>query len=184
MTIPNVLSVLRILLAPVFFGLVAYGNMVWAFWVFFVGGLTDGLDGFFARILNQRSDLGIILDPVADKVFLSSSALALGIYGIIPRWVVILFVARDAVLISGVLLLKLIDCPIPVQPHVLGKLTTGFQVFYLGTAALALVGMPLPGALRFLETGAVVMSVISGGYYIHRGLTWVQKGKNGIGRID
>jgi cardiolipin synthase len=180
-TIPNLLSVIRILLAPVFFGLVAYGHMTWAFWVFFVGGLTDGLDGFFARILNQRSELGTILDPVADKVFLSLSSLTLGLYGIVPRWVVILFVARDIVLVSGVILLKLIDCPIPVQPHILGKVTTGFQVFYLGLAALVLVGVSTPGVLHLLEIGAVIMSIISGIYYIHKGLTWVQKGKHGVG---
>ena len=181
MTIPNLLSVIRILLAPVFFGLVAYRHMTWAFWVFFVGGLTDGLDGFLARVLNQRSELGTILDPVADKVFLSLSSLTLGIYGIVPRWVVILFVARDIVLISGVILLKLIDSPIPVRPHFLGKMTTGFQVFYLGLSALALVGVMIPGILHLLEVGAVIMSVVSGIYYIHRGLTWVQKGKHGVG---
>lgn len=181
MTIPNLLSVIRILLAPVFFGLVAYNHMVWAFWVFFVGGLTDGLDGFFARVLNQRSELGTILDPVADKVFLSLSSLTLGLYGIVPRWVVILFVARDIVLVAGVVLLKLIDCPIPVRPHILGKITTGFQVFYLGLSALVLVGIMIPGIIHLLEAMAVMMSIISGVYYIHKGLTWVQKGKHGVG---
>ncbi len=181
MTIPNLLSVIRILLAPVFFGLVAYNHMVWAFWVFFVGGLTDGLDGFFARVLDQRSELGTILDPVADKVFLSLSSLTLGLYGIVPRWVVILFVARDIVLVSGVVLLKLIDCPIPVRPHILGKITTGFQVFYLGLSALVLVGIMIPGIIHLLEAMAVMMSIISGVYYIHKGLTWVQKGKHGVG---
>ena len=181
MTIPNLLSVIRILLAPVFFGLVAYNHMVWAFWVFFVGGLTDGLDGFFARVLDQRSELGTILDPVADKVFLSLSSLTLGLYGIVPRWVVIHFVARDIVLVSGVVLLKLIDCPIPVRPHILGKITTGFQVFYLGLSALVLVGIMIPGIIHLLEAMAVMMSIISGVYYIHKGLTWVQKGKHGVG---
>ena len=181
MTIPNLLSVIRILLAPVFFGLVAYNHMVWAFWVFFVGGLTDGLDGFFARVLDQRSELGTILDPVADKVFLSLSSLTLGLYVIVPRWVVILFVARDIVLVSGVVLLKLIDCPIPVRPHILGKITTGFQVFYLGLSALVLVGIMIPGIIHLLEAMAVMMSIISGVYYIHKGLTWVQKGKHGVG---
>ena len=182
MTIPNILSVLRILLAPVFFGLIAYKKMTWAFWVFFVGGLTDSLDGLLARLLNQRTDLGKTLDPVADKIFLSSAALCLGWYGIIPRWVVIVFVTRDILLISGVILLKLVDSPIPIEPHVLGKTTTGLQVFYLGFVVMDIAGHHLRSVIQLLQTGAVIFSFASGGYYIFRGLSWVQKEKNGIGR--
>ena len=182
MTIPNILSVLRILLAPVFFGLVAYKNMTWAFWVFFVGGLTDSLDGLLARLLNQRSTLGKTLDPVADKIFLSSAALSLGWYGIIPRWVVIVFVTRDILLVSGVVLLKLVDSPIPVEPHALGKTTTGFQIFYLGFVVMNISGVHFTTFIPALQVGSVAFSFLSGGYYIFRGLSWVQKEKNGSNR--
>jgi cardiolipin synthase len=182
LTIPNILSVLRILLAPVFFGLVAYRNMTWAFWVFFAGGLTDSLDGLLARLLDQKTKLGKTLDPVADKVFLSSSALCLGWYGIIPRWVVIVFVTRDILLVSGVVLLKLVDSPIPVEPHLLGKTTTGFQVFYIGFVVMHIAGVSFSALISPLEVGSVIFSFVSGGYYIFRGLSWVQKEKNGSNR--
>jgi len=170
---------LRILLAPVLFGLVAYRSMVWAFWVFFLGGLTDSLDGILARMLNQMTDLGKTLDPVADKVFLSSSALCLGWYGFVPRWVVIVFVTRDLFLVSGVIFLKLIDSPIPIEPHLFGKMTTLFQVFYLGLVLMNSAGFHVPEFLVPLQVAAVLFSLISGVYYIFRGLSWVQKEKNG-----
>jgi cardiolipin synthase len=179
------LSMLRILLAPVFFGLVAYRSMVWAFWIFFIGGMTDSLDGLLARMLNQKSDLGKTLDPVADKVFLSSAALCLGWYGFIPRWVVILFVTRDLLLVSGVILLKLLDSPIPIDPHLLGKITTTLQVFYLGLVMMKNAGFPLLPELLFpLQVSAVMFSLISGGYYIIRGFAWAQKEKNGYHAND
>ncbi len=169
-------------MAPVFFGLVAYKNMTWAFWVFFIGGLTDSLDGLLARLLHQKSELGKSLDPVADKIFLSSAALSLGWYGIIPRWVVIVFVTRDILLISGVVLLKLVDSPIPVEPHLLGKTTTGFQVFYLGFVVLNISEYHLRPIIHPLQVLSVLFAFISGGYYIVRGLSWVQKEKNGSSR--
>lgn len=170
---------LRILLAPVFFGLVAYRSMSWAFWVFFLGGLTDSLDGILARLLNQKSVLGRTLDPVADKVFLSSAALCLGWYGIIPRWLVILFVTRDILLVSGVVLLKLLDTPIPIDPHPLGKATTTLQVFYLGFVVMNSAGFHVSAVLPPLQGASVFFALVSGGYYIFRGLSWVQKEKNG-----
>lgn len=171
---------LRILMAPLFFGLVAYREMVWAFWVFFLGGVTDTLDGVLARTLNQKTELGKTLDPVADKVFLSSSALCLGWYGMIPRWLVIVFLTRDILLVSGVVLLKLLDSPIPIEPHVLGKITTVLQVFYLGLVVMNSAVLPAAFLLLPLKVASVFFSLVSGGYYIVRGFSWVQKEKNGI----
>lgn len=170
---------IRILLAPILFGLVAYRSMAWAFWVFFIGGMTDGLDGILARMLNQMSDLGKTLDPVADKVFLSSSALCLGWYGFIPKWIVIVFVTRDLLLVSGVILLKLLDSPIPIDPHFLGKITTMLQILYLGVVMMKGAGFRIPDILEPFQVSAVVFSLVSGGYYIFRGLSWVHKEKNG-----
>ncbi|WP_291526544.1 CDP-alcohol phosphatidyltransferase family protein [Bifidobacterium sp. UBA744] len=119
-TVPNAISLLRILSIPLFAVLVTRRDMVWALFVLAVSALSDGLDGLVARRFNQVSKIGQILDPIADRLLIFCSVVALGIAGIIPWWVLLVVGARDLVMGIEILVLAQYDYgPLPV--HFVGK---------------------------------------------------------------
>ena len=119
-TVPNAISLLRILSIPLFAVLVTRRDMVWALFVLAVSALSDGLDGLVARRFNQVSKIGQILDPIADRLLILCSVVALGIAGIIPWWVLLVVGARDLVMGIEILVLAQYDYgPLPV--HFVGK---------------------------------------------------------------
>jgi cardiolipin synthase (CMP-forming) len=138
LTVPNGLSLLRLLGVPVFLWLIlvphAYG---WAFVVLAVAGITDWLDGALARMLNQQSRIGALLDPAADRLYIAATIIGLAIRSIIPWWIVLALVARDVVLLGLVPLLRkrgLLTLPVTM----LGKAATfcllwGFPTLLLST---------------------------------------------------
>lgn len=131
-TVPNVLSLFRLILIPVFLWLLILGEYGWALLVLVVSGLTDFVDGYVARQFNQISRLGQVLDPAADRLFIFSTLIGLAWQQIIPWWLVVVIIGRDVVLlILGVVLANHQYGPLPV--HHLGK---------MGTFAL-LAAMPL-----------------------------------------
>jgi phosphatidylglycerophosphate synthase len=101
MNIPNSLTILRILLIPVYVGLLVYERFDAAMGVLLLAGVTDALDGTIARAANQRTRLGAFLDPLADKLLLTSGFITLSTIHLIPSWVTILVVSRDAMLLLG-----------------------------------------------------------------------------------
>ncbi|NMM99711.1 CDP-diacylglycerol--glycerol-3-phosphate 3-phosphatidyltransferase [Bifidobacterium sp. DSM 109958] len=122
-TVPNAISLLRILTIPVFAVLVVHREMIWALVVLAVGALSDGLDGIVARRFNQVSKIGQILDPIADRLLIFCSVVALGIAQIIPWWVLIVVGARDLVMAIEILVLAQYGYgPLPV--HFVGKAGT------------------------------------------------------------
>lgn len=140
MTIPNLLSFLRLLLIPVFFALLASGRFGWALLALAVASLTDLLDGMIARRLGQVTKLGQQLDPIADRLTILAALLGFGIAGLVPWWFVILLLARDVLIVSlGWWLGRAGYGMLPV--HYLGKLAT----FVLLTALpLLIVGAAFP----------------------------------------
>ncbi len=119
-TVPNAISLLRILSIPLFAVLVTRRDMVCALFVLAVSALSDGLDGLVARRFNQVSKIGQILDPIADRLLIFCSVVALGIAGIIPWWVLLVVGARDLVMGIEILVLAQYDYgPLPV--HFVGK---------------------------------------------------------------
>jgi len=118
-TLPNVLTLLRILAVPFFAIAVWYGHMPEACMLFVGAGLTDALDGYLARRFNQKSTLGAILDPAADKLLMLASFLALTFIAVTPPWLTALVLARDAAIIAAVLLAKYLGWPLRVQPQLL-----------------------------------------------------------------
>ncbi|MCA1838133.1 MAG: CDP-alcohol phosphatidyltransferase family protein, partial [Actinobacteria bacterium] len=131
MNIPNSLTILRILLIPVFVGLLVYEEYSYALIVLLIAALTDALDGTIARVANQRTPLGAILDPLADKLLLTSGFVTLAVLHLIPLWIAILIVSRDIIITTGALLLRLTDSDMDMSPTLLGKGTTLFQVAYM-----------------------------------------------------
>jgi cardiolipin synthase len=125
----------RILLVPFIVWAIASGKMEVAFVIFIVAGISDAVDGFLAKRFNMASELGALLDPLADKALLVSIYVALGIWGKIQLWLVILVVSRDIMIVSAVIVSWLFGKPIPMKPLMVSKLNTVAQVAY---AALVL----------------------------------------------
>lgn len=128
LTIPNALSLVRLGLVPIFLALIIAGEDVLALVTLVVSSITDFLDGVIARRLNQVTRLGQLLDPAADRLFIFATLIGLAARGIVPWWLVVIVVGRDAMLVVlGVVLANYGYGPIPV--HHLGKVAT-FALFF------------------------------------------------------
>ena len=138
MSIPNIITLGRILLVPVIVWAIASNQMAIAFAIFIVAGVSDAVDGFLAKRFNMASELGALLDPIADKALLVSIYIALGTWGAVPGWIVILVVSRDIMIVAAVIVSWLVGKPIPMKPLMVSKLNTVAQVSF---AALVLAAL-------------------------------------------
>ena len=136
--LPNLLSAMRLLAAPFAAWLIIEGHDTAALLVFAAAGLSDGLDGFIARRWGVTSDFGAWLDPVADKLLMLLSLVALCTVGMTPLWLVMLVVVRDMVIVIGWLLVKLLGLPLATAPLFIGKFSTAIQILYVLFALLIL----------------------------------------------
>jgi cardiolipin synthase (CMP-forming) len=145
-SIPNIITLARILLVPIIVWAIASSQMEIAFAVFVVAGVSDAVDGFLAKRFNMTTELGALLDPLADKALLVSIYMALGIWGAIPRWIVILVVSRDIMIVAAVIVSWLFDKPVPMKPLMVSKLNTVAQVAFAGLvlASLSFGFKPMP----------------------------------------
>jgi cardiolipin synthase (CMP-forming) len=167
----NQLTLLRMGLAPLLVVLVLSGERVWALVVFLVAGVTDLLDGLIARLGRQQTTLGAMLDPVADKILLSSSFVALtwssGLPVSIPAWLTVTTLSRDAIILASVAIINLTVERRVFYPSLLGKLCTGSQ---LVTVALVLLvnatGWEFP-YLRYVFGLTLVLTVASALHYVY-----------------
>ncbi|HVS02754.1 MAG TPA: CDP-alcohol phosphatidyltransferase family protein [Thermoanaerobaculia bacterium] len=171
LTLPNLLSLLRMGLTPIFVIAVVDGKPLRALLIFGVAGITDALDGFIARTLGQKSLLGAYLDPIADKLLLMSAYVTLAIPGLhpgvlIPLWVTILVIARDVVIVVVALILYLAVGVSRFPPTPLSKVNTAVQV---GAAVVVLATGFLPVfdelAVRAIHAVAA-LTILSGVSYI------------------
>ena len=148
MSVPNLLTIARILMVPLLIWLIISGNFRFAFAIFVVAGITDAVDGFIAKNYDSVTELGAYLDPLADKLLLVSIYVALGLQGFLPDWLVILVVSRDVMIIGAVILSWLVGKPVRMQPLFLSKANTTVQI----TLAAAIIG-----ALAFAEPHPVLI---------------------------
>lgn len=168
-TVPNIVTVLRALLIPVFVWLVAQDLYMAAFWVLVVLSGTDWIDGYIARRFDQMSTVGQWLDPLADRLALIIVSATLAAYGIVPIWVVLAVVIPDLVLsVNTYLLFK---GPPPLKVTLLGKLRTACLLIGLPLALLGSTGMlresPIPDiAFVLLALGAGMHIIASVDYFI------------------
>ena len=141
---------------------------VWAaFWVFVVAGISDALDGYIAKTFNLRTDLGAILDPLADKVLLNGIYVALALSGHLPLWLAWLVVGRDVLIVVGVMLIRLRDPVFRVRPLIIGKLNTFVQIL-LAAAALAIWGdvADVQAWIQPMVVLVAAMALLSGASYV------------------
>ena len=177
MNLANKLTVLRILLIPVFIcALVYYSPEREVFRglaaaIFAIACLTDGMDGYIARRFHQRTDLGSYIDPIADKLLILSAFISLSFMGHlpssmrIPAWVTIAVVSRDVLIIVGSVLIFLITAKLKAEPLFVGKLTTVSQMMTLSFALIS-----APEDLRYFAFVLTVgLTVLSGIFYIRMG---------------
>ncbi|MBN8919261.1 MAG: CDP-alcohol phosphatidyltransferase family protein [Rhizobiales bacterium] len=167
MNLPNLITLARILSVPVVVWAIAAHEMLFAFVLFLAAGLSDAVDGFLAKRFGMQSELGAYLDPLADKVLIVSIYVALGITEAVPRWLVILVVSRDLMIIGAVILSWLVDKPMSMRPLVISKINTVAQILFAGLV-LGSLGtgydpgwlmdgmMVLVAALTLLSVGAYV----------------------------
>lgn len=165
--LPNLISVLRLLLVPGFALVLLEQRFDAALALFLLMGLSDGLDGYLARRLDAASSLGAALDPLADKVMLMSAFVLLGHLELLPAWLVVLAVGRDVLIVGGALLLYLFRPGGMVRTAAVGKVNTFLQIV-LVLAVLAQQLLPWPPlalAQAALVAGAAVTAVASGLWY-------------------
>ncbi len=139
--IPNLLSIIRIYLMYPLLTFISEENYILALCIFIVAAATDGLDGYLARVMNWQTDLGKILDPVADKVLLIGTILILWMNNHIPIYVLIVFVLRDFIIIMGAAFHMTVYETAAPNPNIFGKITTFVHIGYLAGVFLDIIFM-------------------------------------------
>ncbi|NOX97558.1 MAG: CDP-diacylglycerol--glycerol-3-phosphate 3-phosphatidyltransferase [Nitrospirae bacterium] len=175
MNLPNRITILRILLIPVFVIALAYYQVgkdwlrFFALGIFSLAVFTDALDGFFARTMGKRTKLGACLDPLADKLLLDVSFILLVTTESLPRqlpfWLPVVVISRDVILLLGSVLIFIVVGDLKVQPSVLGKVTTVFQ---MGTVIFTLLNIPF-GLLLTIWILTLGLTIVSFFDYILKG---------------
>ncbi len=165
--IPNLITLARMVMTPVAVLMIVSDHYLPAFQIFLLAVLSDAVDGFLARRLDLRTELGAYLDPLADKALLVSIYVALAIYGELPAWVAIAVVSRDVMILVAVVVSWLLDKPVEIRPVWESKLNTAAQIalagFALGVRAYGVNPDPIQ---TYLEWTVAVTTVASGGVYV------------------
>ncbi len=174
--IPNILTVLRILMIPLFVIFLIRNLHGYALLVFILAGVSDGLDGLIARAMNQRSELGAILDPIADKLLLTAAYITLGVLQDIPGWLVVVVISRDVIIVTGIAVLAFTRVPFEIRPSLISKWTTALQVVTIAFSLLDLQTAWADPAKRSLFWGTAAITVLSGLHYTYVGLHILQSG--------
>ncbi len=166
LSIPNLITLARIVLVPVVVWAILAGQAGLAFSLFVVAGVSDAVDGFLAKRFGMTTVLGAYLDPLADKALLVSIYVTLGINSELPLWLVILVVSRDIMIVGGVLLSWLLGHPMKVKPLIVSKLNTLAQIVLASVALGALgLGIEVPGVkLAFIVLVALTTALSVAAY--------------------
>nr|WP_040326406.1 CDP-alcohol phosphatidyltransferase family protein [Aurantimonas manganoxydans] len=167
MTLPNVITIARLCGVPVLVWALIERDWTLAFAIFVVAGLSDAVDGVIARRWNQQSELGLYLDPIADKVLLVSVFVGLALLERLPGWLAIAVVSRDLLIVAAVLLSYVMRRPVTVRPLLVSKLNTVSQIVLAGVAlGEPAFGLSLTGEIEFLVAVTVVLTGVSAAAYL------------------
>ena len=176
-TVPNLLTIFRMVLIPVFVSLLFYQRFVLALVVFLLAGITDGLDGLLARRFDQKSQLGTILDPIADKMMMVTSFVVLSMKAVFPQpipphlpipfWVTIAVISRDVFILVGAAAINIVTGFRGFRPSLLGKINTTVQIVAIGIIMLA-ASIPYCTGYYLPTVYATVFgfAVLSGAHYV------------------
>lgn len=168
MNLPNLLTIFRILLVPIFIIFVIQNDLWMALVIFIMAGITDGLDGLLARVLNQRTVIGSYLDPIADKMLLISAYISLTIKGMLPGWLSVIVVSRDIIILAGIAVISLMGKGLDIHPSLSSKMTTVFQILTIIITLCAF--KKYPAAWNGFVAATAAFTVFSGLQYMYRGI--------------
>jgi cardiolipin synthase (CMP-forming) len=164
--LPNLITLARLLCMPLAIWLILEARYGVAFWVFVAAGISDALDGYIAKRFDQRTPLGALLDPIADKALLAGVYITLGLADQLPHWLVILVVLRDLLIVVGYLLIQGTAAP---QPLFISKVNTLVQISLIGFVLARLgLGIDEGWLTGLLVDAAAVTTVWSGLSYLVR----------------
>ncbi len=170
LNIPNALTVTRILIIPVFITSIIYKRYNYSLYLFIFAALTDLFDGLFARLTNQKTILGTFLDPIADKFLLVTSFIIFTVYGWVPKWLTVIIISRDVIVITGWLIIYFTSGISKVEPSIIGKATIWSQSLLI---AYILIDINIPiaeGFHGYFYILTACITIISGLDYIYKGL--------------
>jgi cardiolipin synthase (CMP-forming) len=173
LTLANQLTILRMLLIPVFVILLVYDHLGAAFAVFVVAGITDALDGLAARLSGERTAIGAWLDPAADKLLLVTTLIVLTLPGIplanhIPLWLTIVVISRDVVIVAVVAIVNLAIGPRTFRPSIWGKLATATYIVLVVVVMYFNWQREQSIAIEILTATALALTLVSAGDYFVR----------------
>lgn len=175
-TLPNLLTVVRILLTPVIVMAFIEQRVDIALMTFAAAGITDALDGFLARVLHQRTQLGAMLDPLADKVLIVASYLSLGILGWVPAWLVVIVIARDLIIVGGLMVVNfwVMDVRTRIKPTFASKVNTTVQIGFILLVLAARGGwLTLPVLMETALWATAALTAYTGVDYVLRGMAQI-----------
>ncbi len=168
--LPNIITFVRIITIPVFVTCLVYKQYNYALYVFILAGLSDVLDGLIARLTGQKTYLGAFLDPLADKFMLITSFILFSIYKWVPKWLTIVVISRDIIVILGWFLLYIAYNKTRISPSIIGKAANASQ-FILIAYILFLINIPsLQPPSEWLLWLVALLTISSGLQYIYQGL--------------
>jgi cardiolipin synthase len=172
LSLPNLITLARILLVPVMVWAIASDQMTVAFALFLIAGISDGVDGFLAKRFGMATAVGAYLDPLADKVLIVSIYVSLGVIEAIPRWLVILVVSRDLLIVGGIMLSWVLGDPITIKPATVSRLNTVAQIVLGGVVIAARAFQwEIAGAINGLMGLVAVLTLLSIAVYLQE---WVR----------
>jgi cardiolipin synthase (CMP-forming) len=175
--IPNAISLLRIVLVVPVLVFLHQGEYRWALLLFWLAGLSDGLDGFLANRFNWQSKLGALLDPIADKLLVAGMFVSLAVIGLIPAWLAAIVILRDLIIVSGATAYHFLIEPVTGEPTIVSKLNTLMQLlFLLCVLCRAAFEWPDQVAITVLGAATFVTVVVSGADYV---LRWSARARRG-----
>ena len=177
MNIPNLITLLRIMLVPVIVILLIQGSFFHALIVFIVASLSDALDGFLARVLKQQTVLGAYLDPIADKALLASSFVTLSVLHVIPSWLAVIVISRDFIILLGILVLSIMSINVEIRPAFVSKITTAMQLITV-LLVLSIPCFHIEINEMWFQAAywiTAVLTILSGLNYIMRGMELINQ---------
>jgi len=170
LNIPNALTMTRIVFIPLFITSIIYKRYDYALYLFIIAALTDVFDGLFARLTNQKTAFGRFLDPLADKFLLVTTFIIMSVYEFIPKWLTIIVISRDLIIIIGWFLLYLVSDISRVEPSLLGKITIWVQSLFIAYILVDINLHFLPDKPPLLLWVTAGITILSGFDYLYRGL--------------
>jgi len=173
--IPNILTLIRILLVPLFVIYLMKDMFFSALIIFAIAGISDGLDGFIARYFNQRTELGAYLDPIADKLLITSAFVSLAVMKIIPGWLAVIVISRDVLILLGIAIFSITDISVDIKPSFVSKCTTVAQLVTVAFVLLNEAVLSTVIVKYFLYWLTAGISILSGLHYIYRGMNILQQ---------